>query len=251
MLFINRQFKPTLFPTLAFLLIFPGLIALGFWQLDRREQKQELFALFDQGASGEPIRLNALSQDSSFSLGNRYRAVTARGSYDGERQFLMDNMISNGRVGYYVLTPFVLEGGSAAVIVNRGWVPQNLDRQNLPDVSVTSGSETISGRIDKFLEPGVRLETKDHAGDTDTWPKVVQFPKHEELQSLLPYGILGGVVLLDKNAPRGYKRQWRPAVFGPERHLAYAFQWFALAFTLLVIYIVLNFRKLDKGAKTQ
>jgi surfeit locus 1 family protein len=56
-------------------------------------------------------------------------------------------------------------------------------------------------------------------------------------------------VLLDPAAPNGYERVWRPAMqFGPERHLGYAIQWFALALVALIIFIALSLRRLPGAA---
>jgi surfeit locus 1 family protein len=50
-------------------------------------------------------------------------------------------------------------------------------------------------------------------------------------------------LLLDANNTDGFLRDWRPTVMGPERHLGYAVQWFGLAVTLMIIYIVVNMKK--------
>jgi surfeit locus 1 family protein len=44
-------------------------------------------------------------------------------------------------------------------------------------------------------------------------------------------------------------RNWAPPGFPPMRHIGYAVQWFALALTLFVIYVVTNTRR-DADAAT-
>jgi surfeit locus 1 family protein len=51
------------------------------------------------------------------------------------------------------------------------------------------------------------------------------------------------LVLLDPGEPDGYVRNWSAPGFPPMRHLGYAVQWFALALTLAVIYVVTNLRR--------
>jgi surfeit locus 1 family protein len=52
------------------------------------------------------------------------------------------------------------------------------------------------------------------------------------------------LLLLDAGAPDGFEREWRPAMrFGPERHLGYAIQWFALALALTVIFVALSLQR--------
>ena len=57
--------------------------------------------------------------------------------------------------------------------------------------------------------------------------------------------LVPGLLLLDAADPDGYRRDWRPSDFGPERHLGYAVQWFALAGTLVILYLAWSFRKSD------
>ena len=58
----------------------------------------------------------------------------------------------------------------------------------------------------------------------------------------LPY-----IIHLNADEPHGFAREWRMPGSGRERHLGYAFQWFALAATLLVIYLVVNLKRITKS----
>jgi surfeit locus 1 family protein len=57
--------------------------------------------------------------------------------------------------------------------------------------------------------------------------------------------LVPGLILLDPSAPDGFRRNWRPSDFGPERHVGYAVQGFALAVTLVILYLAWAFRKTD------
>ncbi len=221
---------------MAVLLLLPGLCGLGMWQLSRADQKRELFAQFAAGSAqpGMPL-MSALAADSP-----RYRHVRLSGHYQPLRQFLLDNMIVNGRAGYQVLTPFELDNGGI-VLVNRGWVPLTGARSDLPEVAVDAAAREITGRLDRLPRPGLALDkTPMPAG---VWPQVVQFPAMPELAAALHTALPAYQGLLDADQPDGYVRNWQPAEFGPERHLAYAVQWFGLAATLLIIYIVVNLHR--------
>ena len=61
----------------------------------------------------------------------------------------------------------------------------------------------------------------------------------------LGYALLPVVLLLDPDQDQGFARDWTPLQFGPERNVGYAVQWFGLAAALLVIYLVVNTRKLN------
>jgi surfeit locus 1 family protein len=55
---------------------------------------------------------------------------------------------------------------------------------------------------------------------------------------LVPYELR-----LAAEAPSGFARQWPEPGSGHERHLGYAWQWFAMAATVAVLYLLLNLRR--------
>ena len=95
---------------------------LGAWQLGRAEQKRSLAADFAGG--GPAIEWRQLPPGAP-----RYQRVQVRGHYDPAHQFLLDNMSHESVAGLQVLTPFLLDDGSA-VLVNRGWVPWGATRED-------------------------------------------------------------------------------------------------------------------------
>jgi surfeit locus 1 family protein len=218
---------------LAIILVF---VRLGVWQLHRAEEKRSLLAEYAAGqkslvelAHADPTRLP------------RYQRVTASGTFDSAHQILLDNMpAQNGRPGYRVLTPLQLTDGRLALI-DRGWVPLGTTRADLPNIAVPEHQRTVTGQWDYPPEPGVRL-----GGPLEipkTWPKVLNFPRQTDLDAVYGNQLLHGIVLLDPAVEDGYERAWQAHFgFGPERHLAYAVQWFALAVAVAVTYIVVNLR---------
>ncbi|HUO83099.1 MAG TPA: SURF1 family protein [Gammaproteobacteria bacterium] len=239
-----RVFRPGLLPTIGLLLVLPMLIGLGVWQLDRAEEKRELFAQFESQA-GAKIALNRMYEIDPKAL--RYNAVTATGRYDAAHQFLLDSMMHAGRAGYHVLTPLELPGGGRAVLVDRGWVPAGATRDALPDLPVDDNLRDVTGRIDLLPRPGLRLGDA-RAMESRGWPQVALFPTVEELEARLGYRLEPFLILLAPEEPDGFVREWRPRVPGFALHIGYAVQWFALALAVLVIYGVVNLEKAD-GAK--
>ncbi len=78
---------------------------------------------------------------------------------------------------------------------------------------------------------------------------MLNFPQQQDIEKVLGAKVESRIVLLDPAAPNGYERVWRPAMqFGPERHLAYAIQWFAFALVALIIFIALSLRRLPGAA---
>jgi surfeit locus 1 family protein len=231
----SRIFTPRPFTTALTLVLLAALVSLGRWQLQRADQKRDLFDAFAKGA--DATRLIDLESPPL----PRYQHIEARGSYDGSRQLLIDNMTSaDGRAGYFVVTPFALAGGGW-LLVNRGWVPLGASRAALPAVDIAGDARRVFGRADHLPSPGIHMGQP--AALRPPFPAVASFPSHADIAQLLgetSWTQSAELLLLDRDQPDGYVRQWQPPGFPPLRHTAYAVQWFGLALALGVIYFVTN-----------
>jgi surfeit locus 1 family protein len=206
----RSRFAPRPGPTVLTAAAIVLFVALGNWQLGRAEEKRELAAKF--GGAGPAIDWRQLPPDAP-----RYTRVTLRGHYDPEHQFLLDNRSHESVAGVEVLTPFLLDNGSA-VVVNRGWQPFGATRKELP---------------------GIWLKAPAAPG----WPRLVQYPDMEDLSQQLGRKLSSHQVLLDPAVPDGYVRDWSLPGTPIDRHIGYAVQWFAFAALAGAIWFVLSFRK--------
>ncbi len=228
-------------PTLVYMFFLIVLITLGIWQLGRAEIKRVILEKQSHGiGSHDVIDIASTSYDNVDAI--KYKKVNILGHYDQEHQFLVDNRISAGKVGYFVLTPFILEGEAKAVLVNRGWIPLNPDRSDLPDIQIKSKQFEIMGRVNSFPSVGIKLIGAEIP--TNTWPSVVQVINSQILANKLGYSVFPYQVELDSHLPEGYKREWQAIkIMQPEQHIAYAIQWFALAFTLTMLFLWYSLKK--------
>ena len=248
-----RQFKPSLIGTVVTLLMLPGLMSLGFWQLRRADEKQALIDRLQAGAS--TTQTVGASNIESLPL---LQTVTARGRYDDTRQLFLDNMWStkNAQVdgkpvgvqpGVNVLTPLLLEDGHI-LLVNRGWQPFGHTRAELPNVKVDGDPRSVRGLVSGIPEPGMRISNEKNP--STTWPRLLNYPTFVELQALYGDQVLPRLLLLDSAEPNGFERDWTTRYnfsdFGPDRHVGYAVQWFGLAFALLVIYVVVSLKPSER-----
>lgn len=233
-------FKFEKVPSLVFLCVFPLLLTLGFWQWHRADEKRQFLNLQEQRVLAEALHLSAASEDNIELL--RYKKVEVVGQYDVQHQFLIDNQISGGKAGYFVLTPLLFEGENKAVLVNRGWVPLNQDRSILPDVKIEKAEMVVKGRINRFPSVGIKLPGVDLP--TESWPSVVQVVDSDILAKRLGYPLFHFQIELDKELPDGFKREWQTTnIMPPEQHTAYAIQWFGLALTLTILFIGYSLKK--------
>ncbi len=242
------DFRPSLWPTLATLLLVPILLFLGHWQLQRAVWKQ---GLIDTNAA----RIRQPAQPLTNLVGTQrpgpdieYRHTTLRGVYDLDHQLLLDNRTYRGAAGYQVLTPMRLQDPGLEppwVLVNRGWVPLGERRTDLPPVPGPTGSILIQTTV-RLPEKGFTLGTAEEPGNT--WPRVVEALDIHTLEKTLGHPLQPLELLLDPQAPGGFVRDWKP-VYGitPAKHRAYAAQWYTLALVLLVIYVGVNTRRVANG----
>ncbi len=227
----RSRFAPRPLPTLATVAAVILFAALGVWQLGRADEKRALASDFaDSGTAIEWRRLPANAP--------RYQRVSVSGRFDAAHQFLLDNRSHDSVAGVEVLTPLILDD-SSAVLVNRGWLPFGATRLDLPAVAVDDDRRTIVGRTDELPRPGIWLKAPAATG----WPRLVQYPRMEELSSQLGRELAPQQVLLDPAVPDGYVREWLVPGTTTERHLGYAVQWFAFAALAAAIWVVLSIRK--------
>lgn len=211
------------------------MFALGLWQLQRAEEKNQRLAAIEQAAVSAPLNLQMaidLKQEA------RDFPIQFKGQTQSQQFFLLDNRIQQGQVGYEVVVPVSSELGT--VLVNFGWVAAPSLRSDLPKVTLSASEQEYQGILSIPLNNSLISET---ALFDQQWPKVVQqidislMAQHYQ-QDLLPF-----VVLLDADKNSVYVRDWQPVVMPPEKHIAYAIQWFLLAFAALTIFIIAHRRK--------
>lgn len=235
---MRRQFRPTLLPSLATLLLLPVLLGLGFWQLDRAEQKRQML---DELAERRDLPAVTLRSPAEIDAGDRYRPVRLSGELLGERQFLLDNQLWQGRAGYRVLLPLRLEGG--VILLDRGWLPAPPRRSELPDLDEPVGSATITGLLDR--PPSVGMKMGEAMPPGQDWPRRLAYIDNATLTVALGAAVAPLVLRVPEGHPLAFEPAWTPVSMSPEKHQSYAAQWFSLAFVLVLLYLILNWRKVE------
>lgn len=237
------RFRPGWMTTLATAVLLPALIGLGVWQLDRAEQKTEIRDRYAARGRMPPVDVNGQALDPEKM---DFRQATVRGRYRAGLTIYLDNKVLDGEPGYAILTPLEkipeADGGRRYILVNRGWVPWGPSRQVLPDIDTPFGMLEASGRLRMPAQDYFTLEDETGSGFRRRWQNL-DLERYERVTGIA----LSPLVLeLDPDARQagGFVRRW-PQYDDTwiDRHKAYAVQWFALALTLLVLYVALNLTK--------
>lgn len=232
-------------PVWAVLLTTAGMLLtanLAWWQYQRGIARQAILAMHADAAKQSPQLLASEKLPTESQEGAR---IAITGQFQPALQLYLDNQVSEKKPGYHVWTPLLTSAG--LVVVNRGWVPMSLDRNQLPSLETPEAVVTVNGLWQHLPEPGMRLGqplcSEDEPQHPPTFPVVVQYPAVEELRCLFRQPVAAGQLLLDADADFGFRRQWKALGLPPQRHYGYALQWLALTLTQFVLLIILNVRR--------
>lgn len=239
---------------------------LGFWQLERLEEKRALNAVRAERASQPPLRIppdgipdthaspgsgtasSGLVMDLPSHLPPAdslpWRRVEVRGRYDFRHEVLLRGRLRDGRPGVELLTPLRTAAGPA-ILVHRGWLPAP-DGLHAPLDSARDGSGVDRVAIRGIVMPGALgtgTEGKDRAGTEEGGSRGsfrVRLDGEERLAlthldvrraaEAVPYPVAPFYVrATDPAVETGLLRDLAPLAFDEGPHLGYAIQWFAFA----------------------
>ena len=205
--------------------------SLGFWQWGRGQQRTALQDAVAAREHSAPVTTSELLAASDGDPALVHRPVVLRGQWIADRTVFLDNRQMNAVPGFYVVTPLRIEGSQTVVLVQRGWVQRNFEsREHLPAVQTPAGSVEVHGRL---APPPAKLYAF-QARETG--------PIRQNLD-LASFRAETGLPLLalsvqQAGAPsEGLLRQWPQAGSGAERNYGYAFQWWAMAALIAILYV--------------
>lgn len=228
----SKNKLPSWLPLLVGALFVALFASLGGWQINRGLEKraeQNLFRDDDgytQWRNGIAVR--------------PFQHLEATGFYDGERQVLLDNIIANGRQGYYVITPLAGPDGEPVLLVNRGWIEKTGNFIDAALLEVPAGQVSVRGRAGALPRAGMKMGAGFEPGQA--WPKLAVYPSGDEVAAEIGRDVQDFVLLMEPGEDHGFLREWAPREIGPARHFGYALQWFAMAAVLSAL-LIWNHRK--------
>ena len=241
----GRRFAPSLIPTLAFLLLLPLLLRLGVWQLDRAQEKRDLIASLEAKSSEQSISLERALQ-----LDNPDQTkVTVAGQPVPDLHLVVDNQKHEGRLGYEIyglwqIEPSVGKSVPEYVLVSRGWLPRQDFYQKVPTIP-TFEDQKLEGQL--YFSKGANQVVAQNAQwqkFDDAW-LIGQFDLETiaEKAGEIGYHTAPFVVRQQAELSSPFVRQWELVASPPEKHIAYAIQWFGMALVLIILFIVLNLKR--------
>lgn len=227
----RRRAAVVLVATLAGVLLTSRL---GLWQLDRAAQKEALEASLASRGAQPPLVQRDLAFDAHEADEQSYRRIRLHGRWLADRTVFLDNRQMNGHPGFYVVTPLLLEAPRDAVLVQRGWVPRNMqDRTALPPIKTPTGEVDVDGIV--APPPGRLFEFSHESAGTIRQNLDLAAFSAETGMSLRPLSVQQADSA--STAGDGLLREWPHPAVDVQRHYGYAFQWFAMATLMAGLYV--------------
>ncbi len=201
-------------------------IRLGFWQLDRLQERRARNEAIRAGLSQAPIDLNEGLNSEDLSA---YQRVVAKGRFNADEEILLSPRALNGQPGVHLVTPLLLADHTQAILVDRGWIPA--DARNLParaDYEI-GDPVTVSG----YLRPGVEgttmffLPEPEGQGEKLQWQSLDLEAIQQQVEPPLVSWVLVQMEPLEVDGPQPIPQPELELSEGP--HLGYALQWFSFA----------------------
>jgi surfeit locus 1 family protein len=245
--FINKfYFRPGIILSVVFIIFIALFTSLGFWQLERAEEKKQLAEQISLRTSYQPLKIHNGNFELLENPDLEYRFIELDGEYEPEHQFFIDNKKYRGRAGYHVVTPFKIHNSEQRILVNRGWVDSGGNRQVLPNIDTPSETVTLKGQMRLPAGAHFRPGISQPAGKLGGIWLYIDLLFYTQLSDtrLLPY-----ILLLNNDNPYGFVRKWPKFVANTEMHIGYAIQWFAFAFFSLLAYFSLGLKTKDQRLK--
>lgn len=221
---------------------------LGWWQLDRAEQKLDLQARIQGRAVQQPLLQDELARDADRAAGQHFRQTVLRGRWLADRTVYLDNRQMNARQGFYVVTPLQIGPGDV-VLVQRGWVPRDFtDRNRLPFLVTPSGQVQVPGRVAPPPGQLLSLASVDQGLirqnlDIEAFARELGQPLR--LFTLQQTAAARASAQAGEPpqalADDGLLRDWPVVAVDVGKHHGYAFQWFALCALILGLTVWFQF----------
>ena len=246
---LQDKFSPGWVLTTCVGLALTIILWLGFWQLDRLEEKTTLIANIEASLTATPI---ALPEDLSTIADYEYKRVLIKAKTSQASNVCVFGRNSKGEVGLFYMLPIELDNGQV-IFINFDWESEKAAKENIVEMGVSDRlCPTLDGGgLDLTINGVVRLSSKGNmvtpAPDLKNaiWynADVVAIGKAFELDSVVPF-FLDAIIIEDSEdkTPRESLMQLNL----PNDHLQYALTWFGLAVMLIGVYVAFGMQRARK-----
>jgi surfeit locus 1 family protein len=219
--------------SVATLAAFAVLVALGWWQWQRKAWKEGLIAQITARTTAVPVDVTAARDRFRQAPGEvEYLRVAAEGRFDHTKERYFYAPVAGG-TGWHVMSPLVMADGGT-LWVNRGLVPDPLRDPAKRSEGQIAGPVRIVGlarlptAADTFTPANDPARNIWYRRDIEALDASAFPPSHRSLPFVLEAD--------DSAVPGGWPKGGITRLAIPNRHLEYALTWWGLAATLVGVY---------------
>ena len=233
--------KLKLLSSIISLLCISLFLSLGFWQLDRAKEKENIVNLYEERQLSDTIELNYIGKGNI--KDTYYRNYKIKGKYINQT-FLIDNKIKDKQPGFNVISLFQILSSNEIILVDRGWIKMKGQRKDIEKNFNFLNNQDIEKNVQEingYIFPRDKSYTIGEISTNKSWPRLLQAINFKEIKSTIKKDNLfveGIVFRLNSNNKFGFKRDWKIVFMNSTKHLGYAFQWFSMALALLILIII-------------
>jgi surfeit locus 1 family protein len=246
----DRSWRGLIGPGIATLVALAILIGLGTWQLERLDWKENLLDQIRTRAYGPPGAIAPPSSWPNWSAAeDEFRHVQVTGTFLNEDEVPVHGIAPGATgsplLGYYIFTPLRLPQGEI-VIVNRGFVPENLRDPASRRQSTPEGEVTVTGLV--------------RAPESRTWFVPANRPADNEWFTRNPAAMAAAkgltaapfYIVADRGPdPAAWPRGGQTSLDLPNNHLQYALTWYGIAVTLAGVFGAFAWRRLTGAPEAE
>jgi surfeit locus 1 family protein len=216
--------------------------SLGNWQMRRAEYKEDIERKLSERQASPPVILSAVSPNVD---DIEFRPVRVTGEFIDAWPVYLDNRPHQGMAGLYLVMPLKISGTNQYVLVMRGWLPRNpVDRNKLPKVPTPKELITVEGiarrNAGQLLQLGTPEKLRPGA--------IVQTLDIEQFEQVSKFELQPIFIEQTNDVQDGLQRDWPRPSAGVDKHFGYAFQWYGLAATALIFFVVTGIKRGKKSA---
>jgi surfeit locus 1 family protein len=228
--------KRLIWPGIATLLGVAFLIALGTWQMQRLAWKQSLMGSIAERVHAKPVALAVAEERAAEGGDVEYTRVVAEGELVNDREIHLYALDENGGPGFHVITPLKLADGSL-VLVNRGFVPNDLKDPARRSAGQLSGAARVTGLLRHGDQQGMFIPANDASRNIWYWRDTTAMAT----AAAGPGGPRVHSFIIDQEAepapPGGWPKGGVTRLTLSNRHLEYALTWYGLAVALVGVFL--------------
>jgi surfeit locus 1 family protein len=210
------------------------LARLGFWQLDRLEQRREANIQVAEALQAPAFDIQEADIPQDISQWKN-RLVSGQGYFDHERQMLLKVQNWGYRAGVNLITPLVLDDGQTAVLVNRGWIPDTESGPEVVSAFNVPGEVTVEGYVALSQELAREPAATPEGPQSEVYRVDIPVIQPQMPYKLLPFYIVQSPQNNNVELPYRLERQ---IDLSEGNHLSYAMQWFIFSIGLGVAYLI-------------